>query len=450
MLKKALPKIVTSSVPGPKVQAVLNRRSESVPNAVRTVHPCVIARGEGAMFEDLDGNIFLDWAGGVGVLNVGYSRHEVIQAIKDQSEKYLHTMMNVVTHEPYIEIAETLNRIMPVRGEQKNTFIVNIGGEANENAIKIARRFTKRPNIIVFSGAFHGRTLLCLTMTASKKYSPGMGPFPDGIYRAEFPYMYRGPKGFTDEEKIEYFYEKLLQAFRECSMPEDVAAIVLEPVQGEGGFIPAPIEWVQKVRKFCDEHGILLIADEVQTGFARSGRMFVSNYWAEAGCEPDIITTGKSIAAGLPLAAVTARKEIFDSVPSGTLGGTYCGNVVACEAAKRVLEIIEKENLCDRALEIGAKIYGAFKEMEKKYGIIGDVRGIGSMMGIEFVKDKAGKEPNPEAVNAIVAASTQRGLVLQSAGVNGNVIRFLCPLVVTDEQLDAGLAIFEQAISDLC
>lgn len=446
MLKDELPKIITEIVPGPKAKAILERRGNAVPAAVKCNYPCVIKRGEGAMFEDVDGNIFLDWVGGVGVLNIGYSQSEVVQAVKDQADKYFHGMMNIVTHEGYIALAEKMNEIVPVKGDAKQTMFVNSGAEANENAVKIAKSYTKRPNIIVFSGAFHGRTVMTMTMTSKKAYSLGLGPFPDGVYRAEFPYLYRKPKGYTDEEAIKYYIEKLEKVFEEASPAEYVAAIVVEPVQGEGGFIPAPIEWVKAVRAICDKYSILLVADEVQSGFGRSGKMFVSEYWKEAGCPPDILVSAKSIAGGVPLSAVTARREIFDKVNSGIIGGTYGGNALACASALKVIEIMERDKLCDRALEIAEKCNKVFGRWKDKYEVIGDVRGIGIMMGIEFVKNKETKEPYPELVNDIIKESTLNGLLIESAGTYGNVIRFLSPLVVTDVQLEAGFKILENAI----
>ncbi|MGB8453421.1 MAG: aspartate aminotransferase family protein [Anaerocolumna sp.] len=449
MLRDALPKIITDTLPGPKAQAVIDRRNEAIPAAIRCNYPCVIKRGEGAMLEDVDGNIFLDWVGGVGVLNVGYSQPEMIEAVKNQARNYFHAMMNIVTHEGYIALAEKMNEIVPAKGEIKKTMFVNSGAEADENAVKIAKSFTKRPNIIVFSGAFHGRTALTMTMTAKKAYARGMGPFPEGIYRAEFPYLYRKPKGFNGEEAIKYYIDRLNSVFEECSPADYVAAIVVEPVQGEGGFVPAPIEWVKAVRKICDEKGILLIADEVQTGFGRSGKLFVSNYWAEAGCAPDIIATAKSIAGGLPLSAVTARAEIMDSVTPGTIGGTYSGNALACASALKVIEIIERDKLCDRALSISEKCMAKFGSWKDKYSVVGDVRGIGVMLGIEFVKDQTTKEPNKELVGALVQECVKNGLIIESAGTYDNVVRFLSPLVVTDGQLSAGFDILEKAMIKL-
>lgn len=445
MLRDALPKVITS-LPGPRAKAIIDRRANAVPGAIKCTYPCVIERGEGAMFEDVDGNLFLDWIGGVGVLNIGYSRPELIEAVKAQSEKYFHGMMNIITHEGYIKLAEKMNEIVPVRGESKKTMLVNSGAEADENAVKIAKSFTGRPNIIVFSGAFHGRTMLTMAMTAKKAYAIGMGPFPDGVYRAEFPYLYRAPGEMNEQDAIDYYVNKINMAFVELSPEDYVAAIVLEPIQGEGGFVPAPIAWVKAVREICDEHGILLVADEVQTGFARSGRMFASEYWKEAGCAPDIMTSAKSIAGGLPLSAVTARSEIMDGVTGGTIGGTYCGNAVACASALEVINIMQKDDYPGKALKIAEKVTRVWNSWKEKYEVIGDVRGVGCMMGIEFVTDKSSKNPNAPLVNAIIEEAVQHGLLLESAGTFGNVIRFLAPLCITDAQLDAGLRIFEDAI----
>ncbi|HPO04986.1 MAG TPA: aspartate aminotransferase family protein [Bacillota bacterium] len=447
MLRNALPKVVTP-LPGPKAKAIIERRAKAMPNAIKCIYPCVIERGEGAMFEDVDGNILLDWIGGVGVLNIGYSNAKAIEAVKAQSEKYFHAMMNITTHEGYIKLAEKLNSIAPVKGETKKTMLVNSGAEADENAVKIAKSYTGRPNIIVFTGAFHGRTTLTMTMTAKKAYAVGMGPFPDGIYRAEFPYLYRAPGGMTESEAIAYYVKKLEEIFIDASPAEYVAAIVVEPVQGEGGFVPAPIEWVKAVRKICDEKGILLVADEVQTGFARSGRMFATDYWKEAGAAPDIITLAKSIAGGMPISAVVASTEIMDGVTAGTIGGTYCGNAVATASALAVIEEMEKEDYPAKARKIAEKIMTTWNMWKEKYEVIGDVRGVGCMAGIEFVTDKKSKTPNAKIVNDIVNYAVQKGLLLESAGTYGNVIRFLAPLCITDEQLDAGLAIYEEAIRD--
>ncbi len=448
-LREAMPCVVTDTLPGPKGQAILNRRKAAIPDAIKSVYPLVIERGEGAMMEDVDGNIFLDWVGGVGVLNVGYSQPALIEAVKSQADKFFHSMMNISTHEPYIELAEKLNAIMPTKGDVNKTMLANSGAEAVENAVKMAKGYTKRPNIIVFSGAFHGRTQLTMTMTAKKAYAKDMGPLANGVYRAEFPYLYRAPKGYTEAEAVDFYVEKLNEIFIHGAPADEVAAIIVEPVQGEGGFVPAPFEWVKAVRRICDEHGIMFIADEVQTGFARSGKMFVSCYWEEMGCPPDIITSAKSIAGGMPISAVTARAEIVDGVPVGTIGGTYCGNAVACVAALKTIEVIEEQELCQRAMAISTKCFDRFNAWKDTYEVVGNVRGIGTMMGVEFVIDKETKKPNTAIVGELVQACLKEGLIIESAGTYGNVVRFLSPLVVTDEQLDKGLDIFEKAIAAL-
>lgn len=446
MLRDELPKIITEILPGPKAKEVIKRREEAIPRAIKCVYPVVIERGEGAMIEDVDGNRFLDWIGGVGVLNVGFSHPEIIEEVKKQSEKYFHGMFNIVTHEGYVKLAEKLNDIVPVKGDKKKTYFANSGAEADENAVKVAKAFTKRPNIICFSGAFHGRTNLTMAMTSKKAYAKGLGPFPEGIYRAEYPYLYRKPKGMNEEEAIKYYINSIYKVFEECSPADYIAAIVVEPLQGEGGFIPAPIEWVKAVRKICDENGIMLIADEVQSGFCRTGKMFASEYWKEAGVMPDILATAKSIGAGLPISAIVAREEIMESVLPGTIGGTYCGNPLACAAAIKTIEIMERDNLAKRSLEIGEKVQAVYKKWMDEYEVIGDVRGLGGMIGIEFVTDKQSKTPNGEIVSKIVKNAVEKGLMLENSGTYGQVIRFLAPLVMTDEQLKAGLEIFEEAI----
>ena len=447
MLKESLPKIITSIVPGPKSKALLDRREAALPRALaKTTYPICIARGEGAMVEDLDGNQFLDWIGGVGVLNIGYSRAEVVEAVKEQADKYFHTIINVITHEGYIQLAEKLNSIVPVRGEVKKTYFANSGAEADENAIKIAKAYTKRANVICFSGAFHGRTNLTMALTAKKAYSVDMGPFPTGIYRAEYPYLYRAPKGYTEEEAVQYFINKLYQLFDAESLAKDIACMIIEPLQGEGGFIPAPLSWVKAVRKICDDNGILMIADEVQSGFCRTGKMFASCYWEKEGVQPDIITMAKSLGGGTPISAICGRTEVMDAALPGTLGGTYCGNPLACASALKAIEIYEKENLAERSMEIGKKIRTAYEDFAEEFSVIGDIRGLGGMIGVEFVKNKETKEPFPEFVSSMVQNAVQRGLLIENAGTYGNVIRFLAPLVITEEQLDVGIAIFKKCL----
>ena len=446
MLRTSLPEIKTATLPGPKAKAIIDRRAASVPNAIRCVYPVVIARGEGAMLEDVDGNRFLDWVGGVGVLNIGYTQPEIVEAVKTQADNYFHGMFNIVTHEGYVELAEKLASIAPVLGDKKKVFFANSGAEADENAVKVARGYTKRPNVIVFTGAFHGRTNLTMTMTAKKAYATDMGPLANGIYRAKFPYFYRNPSEMTEEEAVAYYLQSIQDIFEEASPARQVAAIVVEPLQGEGGFIPAPIAWVKALRKICDDNGIMLIADEVQSGFCRTGKMFASQYWAEAGCAPDIIATAKSIAAGMPISAIIARQELMDAVPAGTIGGTFCGNPLFCAAALKTIEIMERDDLAARAQKIGKIVTERAQKWQERFPVLGDVRGLGAMIGLEFVKDPATREPDGELVTALVQECARHGLIIENAGRYGQVIRFLAPLVITDEQLNCGLDILEKAI----
>ena len=448
MLRTDLPKIITETLPGPKAQAIIDRREAAVPSAIRCSYPVVIERGEGAMIEDVDGNKFLDWIGGVGVLNIGFSQPEVVEAVKEQADKYFHGMFNVVTHEGYVALAEKLGSIAPVKGDKKKVFFANSGAEADENAVKVAKGYTGRSNIIVFSGAFHGRTYYTMTMTSKKAYAAGMGPLADGVFRAQFPYYYRNPEGLPEEKEVEYYIDSIKAVFEQCAAADTIAAVVVEPLQGEGGFIPAPIEWIKAVRKICDDNGILLIADEVQSGFCRTGRMFASEYWKEVGVEPDIIATAKSIAAGVPLSAIIARAEVMEGVAPGTIGGTYCGNPLACAASLKTIEIMERDHLADRSVEIGKKVTARYKEIQKKYPVVGDVRGLGGMIGIEFVKDPETKEPDAALTADIIQTCAKNGLLVEGAGTYNNVIRFLAPLVITDEQLEAGLDIFEAAVKE--
>lgn len=447
MLGKSLPKIKTA-LPGPKSKEVIEKRKNAIPSGVGCSAPCVIKRGEGTMFEDLDGNVFMDWVGGIGVLNIGYSNHEVVKAVKQQADDFFHTSINVVHYPGYIELAEKLNEIVPVKGEHKKTFLANSGAEAVENAIKFAKKFTGRSDVIVFSGAFHGRTLLTMSMTAKiKPYKFEMGPFAPGIHRCEFPYMYRKPEHLSDSEAIAFYLTKLEEFFLEHTAAEDVAAIIFEPVQGEGGFVVPPIEYVQGVRQICDKYGIVLIADEIQTGYARTGRMFASEYWKEAGAAPDMMTSAKSIAAGVPISSVTGRAEIMDSAGVGEVGGTYCGNPLACAAALKTIEIMERDDYPSKALKMADICNKRFYEWQEKFEMVGDVRGIGAMMAIEFVTDKVSKTPAKEQLAAVIAEAAQNGLITMSSGLKGNVMRFLIPLCATEEQLEVGLDILEKAMT---
>ena len=444
-LRNSLPKMVTA-LPGPKAKELLALRHENVPTGVSYGAPAFIARGEGAMFEDVDGNIMMDFVGGIGVLNIGYSNPEVVEVVQEQVAKFLHSSINVVQYESYLRLAEKLNSIIP--GDfKKKTMFVNSGAEAVENAVKIARKYTKRTEVVVFTGGFHGRTNLTMGMTSTiKPYKLGFGPFTSGIHQAEFPYIYRRPAEISEENAMAYYIEKLNNFFLEKINVEDVAAVVIEPLQGEGGFLPTPIAYVKALRKICDENGIVLVCDEIQTGYCRTGRMFASEYWADNGIYPDIVTSAKSIAAGLPLSAVTGRAEIMEASQAGGIGGTYAGNPVACTAALKVIEIMERDNYAAKSNHIAEVCMSRFNEMKEKYEIIGEVRGLGAMMGVEFVTDRVTKEPAKDAVKAIVTECNNNGLIILNCGVRGNTLRFLMPLCITDEQLSAGLDILENAI----
>ncbi|MCB2293836.1 4-aminobutyrate--2-oxoglutarate transaminase [Clostridium algoriphilum] len=444
-LRISLPKM-TTTLPGPKAKELLKLREENVPGGVSYGAPAFIKRGEGAMFEDVDGNIMLDFVGGIGVLNIGYSNPEVIEVVKEQVSKFFHSSINVVQYESYLRLAEKLNNIVPGKSKKKTMFI-NSGAEAVENAIKIARKYTGKKEIVVFTGGFHGRTSLTMGMTSKvKPYKLGFGPFAPGIHRAEFPYIYRRPVGVSEEDATNYYIEKLNNFFLEQINTEDVAAIIIEPVQGEGGFLPVPTEYVKELRRICDEFGILLIFDEVQSGYCRTGRMFASDYWADKGIYADIITSAKSLAAGLPISAVTGRAEVMDAAQAGGIGGTFGGNPVSCIAALKVIEIMERDNYAAKARHIAEIGMSRFNEMKKKYNLIGDVRGLGAMMGIEFVTDRVTKEPAKNEVKAIIKECSNNGLMILDCGVRGNTLRCLMPLCITDEQLNAGLDILENAI----
>lgn len=445
MLKDELP-LIKTALPGPKASKIIERRHDAIPNAIGCIYPVVIEKAAGAVVEDVDGNRFLDFIGGVGVLNIGYSHPEVVAAVKEQADKYFHCMFNTATHEGYVKLAEEICKIAPVKGDKKKAYFANSGAEADENAVKVAKAFTKRPNIIVFSGAFHGRTHYTMAMTSKKAYAKDMGSLANGVFRAEFPYYYRAPKGIDPSDYVDYYIKSIYDVFEQCAEASTIAAVVVEPLQGEGGFIPAPIEWVKALRKVCDEKGILIIADEVQSGWCRTGRMFCTEYWAEAGVRPDILTTAKSIAGGVPLSAIVASREIMDSVAPGVIGGTYCGNPLATAASLKIIEIMKRDNFAKRSLEIGEIVKARYAEIAKKYKVVGDYRGLGAMIGIEFVKDLKTKEPDPVLTLAIIKECANNGLMVEGAGTYNNVIRFLAPLVITDEQLKCGLDIFEAAI----
>jgi 4-aminobutyrate aminotransferase/(S)-3-amino-2-methylpropionate transaminase len=427
---------VRTEIPGPRSQEIIARKEQVVAEPLSLVHPVVVADGRGALLTDVDGNTFVDLTGGVGCLNVGHSHPRVVEAAQQQLTRFGHTDFTIVPYEPYVELAERLIGISPVRPPAKAAFF-NAGTEAIENSIKFARSFTRRPAVIAFEGAFHGRTLLSMTMTSkTHPYKAGLGPFAPEVYRVPFPHDYRGPS--TDEALA-----AIERSFLTQVAPENVAAIVMEPVLGEGGFVPAPTEFVQGVRRLCDEHGIVFVVDEVQTGYGRTGKMFAIEHH---GVEPDLLVLAKSIAAGLPLSAVLGRAEIMDAPPDSAIGGTYVGNPVAQAAALAVLDVFEEESLVARAAELGETIRGRMDAWRDRFDAVGDVRGLGAMLAIELVRDGKTKEPDADSATAVVEAAAQRGVLLLKSGIYGNCIRVLTPLVITDAELDEALGIWEQAL----
>ena len=427
---------IRTSVPGPRSQAILERKQRVIADAKGIVHPVVAHEGRGATITDVDGNVFLDFTGGVGCLNTGHSHPRVVEAATEQLARFAHTDFTVVPYEPYVELAERLLARAPFRGPAKAAFF-NAGTEAVENAVKFARLATKRPAVIAFEGAFHGRTLLSMTLTSRPHpYKLGMGPLAPEVYRAPFPSAYRGPDTETALAELRGMFKTHVAA-------EQVAAVIVEPVQGEGGFLAAPTDFLVGLRALCDEHGICLIADEVQTGFARTGKLFAIEH---SGVEPDLITVAKSIAAGLPLSGVLGKAEILDAAHDGAVGGTYVGNPVAQAAALAVLDVIEEEGLVERANVIGEAMRARMLAWQERFPAIGDVRGVGAMLALELVADRATKQPAADLAQAVIDAALQRGLLLLKAGVHGNAIRVLCPLVITDAELDEAIGAWEDAL----
>lgn len=425
-----------TEVPGPRSREIL-ARIESVVSSALSVHlPVVAAEGRGATLTDVDGNTFIDFAGGVGCLNVGHAHPHVVEAVQEQAARFFHTDFTIVPYEIYADVAERLVAVAPFRSPAKVAFF-NAGTEAVENGVKFARAYTRRPAVIGFEGAFHGRTLMSLTLTSKTyPYKAGFGPFAPDVYRVPFPYEYRG----VDTGMA---LAALRRAFVTQVAPESVAAILVEPVQGEGGFVVAPPEFLQGLRKICDEHGIVLVVDEVQTGFARTGRMFAVEH---SGVEPDLLLVAKSIAGGLPLSGVVGKSEIMDAPRDGGVGGTFVGNPVALAAADAVLDVIEEEALVERAERIGEVVRVRMEEWQRRHAQIGDVRGLGAMLAIELVEEPASKQPAPELATAVAAAAAERGLLLLKAGIHSNCIRVLCPLVITDDELEEALGAWGGAL----
>ena len=426
-----------------KSEELLERRKSVVAAGVGVFNTATARHATGAIITDEDGQELIDFAGGIGVVNAGHCPETVVAAIREQAGKYIHTSFNVVTYEPYIELCERLVEVLP-HGERTKAMLVSTGAEAVENAIKIARQATGRQAVLCYTDAFHGRTMMAMTLTSKIDYKKNCGPFAPEVYRLRFPnfYRYRGSLGMEDFVQQEL---KLLNEIMHNTVdPKNVAAIIVEPIQGEGGFNVMPAEYLKGLRKFCDEYGIMLILDEIQSGFGRTGNWAS---WQNYGVTPDISTYAKSMGSGMPIAAVLGRTEVMDAAAPGTIGGTYIGNPVCCAAANATIQLMQKLDLNRRAKIIGDVILKRFHAMKENYPEIGDVRGMGAMIAIEFVKNGDPMQPNGELCSAIVKGAAEQGLVLVGAGTFKNVIRILAPLVITDEQLNKGLDILEAEIA---
>jgi 4-aminobutyrate aminotransferase / (S)-3-amino-2-methylpropionate transaminase / 5-aminovalerate transaminase len=427
-----------------KSLALLERRKNVVANGVGVFNTATVQHAKGALITDEDGNELIDFAGGIGVVNAGHCPEPVVKAIKEQADKYLHTSFNVVTYEPYIKLCEELCEILP-HGKKTKAMLVSTGAEAVENAIKIARQATKREAVLCFTDAYHGRTMMAMTLTSKVDYKIECGPFAPEVYRIPFPNFYRYAEGKTMDEFVTASLKNLHASSKNLIDPKNLAAVIIEPIQGEGGFNPVPQKYFEGLREFCDQYGIMLIADEVQSGFARTG------YWASwqhYNVQPDISTYAKSMGSGLPIAAVLGRAEVMDAAAPGTIGGTYIGSPIACAASLATIQYMKDIKLNDRAKEVGKIVMGRLEKIKKECSDIGDVRGLGAMNAIEFVKNGDPQQPNGDLCTAIVKGCAEMGLVIISAGTYKNMIRILSPLVITNEQLNKGLDILEQQITD--
>ena len=434
-------------IPGPKSKALSERRAKAVPRGLSHGTPIYVAKAEGAWLEDVDGNRYLDFAGGIGCLNVGHRRDEVVDAVRAQLDRFLHTCVQVTPYESYISLAERMNEITPGKFPKK-TILVNSGAEAVENAVKIARAYTKRPAVIAFEDAFHGRTMMTLALTSkTHPYKAGFAPFPSEVYRVPYAYCYRCSYSLQYPSCELYCARHLEDTFKRVVANEEVAAIIAEPVLGEGGFIAPPPDYFKVLIELCRKYGILFIADEVQSGFGRTGSLFACERY---GVEPDLLVTAKSLGGGLPLAAVTGRAEIMDAPGVGGLGGTFAGNPLSCAAALAVLDLFQRENLLTRANELGAQFQRRAREWQRRWALIGDIRGLGGMQAIELVQSQDTKAPGSEETKKISQYCYEHGLITITAGSYSNVIRVLVPLVITNEQMDEALDVLESAIANIC
>ncbi len=434
---------INTPIPGPKSEAILQRRAKATPTGLAKSTNVVIDRASGVQVIDVDGNHLLDFAGGIGMLNAGHRPPAMVNAITEQMEKYIHVCALVASYEPYVALAEKLNEITPGDFEKK-TILSNSGAESVENAIKIARAYTGRSGVITFEGAYHGRTLLTMSLTSKYNlFKKGFGPFAPEIYRLPVPNLYRKPVEMSDDSYTQWCIENLENALVTHISPEALAAIIIEPIQGEAGFIPIPKKFLKRIREICTEYGIVMIIDEIQSGFGRTGKLFAIEHY---GIDPDIITMAKSMGGGMPIAATTGRSAIMDAPHLGGVGGTYGGSPLACVAALEIIKQINNEEFLQRAVAVGEIIHSYLQKWKSSYEQIGDVRGIGGMQLLEFVADAKTKQPDPDITLKIIRTAVENGLILIRAGVFSNCIRLLPPLVISDDELHEGMGVLEKSI----
>ena len=433
-----------TEIPGPKSRDIVARREAVTPRGAAKLTSIAVERAHGASVTDADGNTLLDFAGGIGMLAVGHTPKNVVTAIKNQADKVIHPCAIVATSEPMVELAELLTAISPIEGDAKATFMSS-GAEAVETAVNIARSYTRRPGIVVFEGAYHGRTNLTLTMTSKYAlFKKGFAPFAPEVYRLPFPNLYRRPESMTDEQYIDFMIEQLEHAFIAQVDPSAVAAVVIEPVQGEGGFLPTPPKFLRRIRELCTEHSMVMVADEIQCGMGRTGKLFAVEHY---DIQPDLLTTAKSLGAGMPISAVIGKAELMDAPHPGGLGGTYSGNPVTCAAAIEAVKTIHTPEFLERANQVGERFREHLATLQNEHESVGDVRGLGPMLAVEFVRDRAGKKPlSAQEVVDISAEALKRGLIILRAGLYSNCIRLLPPLNLTDEEIDEGMRVLGEAV----
>jgi 4-aminobutyrate aminotransferase/(S)-3-amino-2-methylpropionate transaminase len=432
-----------TEIPGPKSRAILERRARAVSRSLARSTDVVIDRGEGALVHDVDGNTLIDLAGGIGMLALGHCPPRVVAAIRDQAERLIHPCALIATYEPYVALCELLNEIVP-GGFEKKTILANSGAEAVENAIKMARAFTGRQAVLCFEGGYHGRTLLTLSLTSKYGlFKQGFGPFAPEIYRVAAPDIYRRPDGIDEAEYVEWCCAGLERAMVAQIDPASLAAIIIEPVQGEGGFIPMPDRFMQKIRELCTRHGVVMIADEVQTGFGRTGTLFAVEH---SGVVPDLVATAKSLGAGMPISATTGRADIMDAAHVGGAGGTYGGSPLACAAAIEAIQAIREPAFLAGAVRLGQVMRAELERWRASSNLIGDVRGLGPMLLVELVSDRKSKTPAAQQALAVIRRAVAGGVVLIRAGMYSNCVRFMPPLTISEEQLLEALAVVGEAI----